>query len=178
MKDYIKQNWRNLTISILVIGFVLLMIFSNSPIDKQDNSAQPSATPLPETSLQNNQTNSSDIFIKTKEECGKSAKKLFDHLKTIDITDRASSYIYQFNSERCYVLVTFSKNDNSSYVAKELNILYFPEEIHGAFIGHYSKDQDDKITFCQVREYETANWVYCQNEEEFNRLMKDSGYIK
>ncbi|KKS69808.1 MAG: hypothetical protein UV40_C0014G0018, partial [Parcubacteria group bacterium GW2011_GWA1_42_7] len=71
MKDYIKQNWRNLTISILVIGFVLLMIFSNSPIDKQDNSAQPSATPLPETSLQNNQTNSSDIFIKTKEECGK-----------------------------------------------------------------------------------------------------------
>jgi hypothetical protein len=158
--------------------FVCLAIFYNSSTSKQDNSIRSSETPLPETSSNINQTDDDDIFMKNSAECSESAKELFNQMKTTDGDNKASGYIYQFNAEKCYVLTSFSKNDKSIYLRKELNILYSPQEADGAFIGHYTKDKDGEITSCQIRDNQTADWIYCQNEEEFNQLMEDSGYIK
>lgn len=162
----------------LLTGIIIICSLLGYALYSNYKKTQDTKVPTTENPSQVNQDSSKDIFIKTKEECDRSAKELFSNLKTIDDTDKASSYVYQFNSEKCYVLVSFSKIDKSFYLRKELNLLYFPGETNGAIIGHYSKDQDGKITLCQVREYETANWAYCQNEEEFNQLMKDSGYLK
>lgn len=181
MGKKLNQNWKKLILCIFIITFILIIFYSFST-NKQDNNVQSSITPLPEISSHVDQVIKNDIFIATQEECDKVAKENFNENLRAFGEKMTASYTNQFNREKgCFAYEIYFKEGKDGFTDKELVGLDFKEGHEGVLAGHYLKEKNGKLVFCQVRTYEAGfqyDWNYCQNEKEFDKLIDKFGYFK
>lgn len=159
---------------LIFLGIAIICSIFGYVLFSQIN-AKPSQAPLSEAPSQIIKATPDDIFIKTSAECEKQAKEFFEkNLKNEEGKDTSITYAYRFTKEKqCYILLTF-QNKKENHYYKELDRIYFPDGDGEALAGAYDKDANG-IRECQVRAYEAGvsyEWNYCQNEEEFDNLIK------